>query len=81
MSTIYTILIATIAAQGSGMIQLPKPQFTNKSLEECIAQRRSVRAFKDKALDLQQIAVIMWAGQGITGDEKRFRASPSAGAT
>jgi SagB-type dehydrogenase family enzyme len=81
MSVLYMLVFVTIVDQGSTIFRFPEPKFGTMSLEECIAKRRSVRSFKDKPLDLQQISAIMWAGQGITDDETGFRASPSAGAT
>jgi SagB-type dehydrogenase family enzyme len=63
------------------MIKLPDPVFTDRSLEECIELRRSVRSYKDKALTLQQISNILWTAQGVTEDRYGFRAVPSAGAT
>ncbi|HEC78083.1 MAG TPA: SagB/ThcOx family dehydrogenase [candidate division WOR-3 bacterium] len=63
------------------MIRLPEPKFTNKSIEECIRTRRSIRDFKDKEIPLAVISNILWAAQGITDEENGFRAAPSAGAT
>ena len=63
------------------MIQLPAPDFTNASIEECMEERRSVRSYKDKELSLQQISNILWAAQGKTEDRYGFRTVPSAGAT
>ena len=45
-----------------------------------ISQRRSVRNFSDKPLNLNQISQLLWAAQGITGPEGEKRAAPSAGA-
>jgi SagB-type dehydrogenase family enzyme len=66
--------------EDSAMI-LPSPVFTNKSIEECIQTRRSVRTFLPKALTGQQLSNILWAAQGITDTAAGFRATPSAGAT
>ncbi len=63
------------------MIKLPSPEFTNKSIEECIQARRSTRRFQSYDLTLQEIANILWAAQGITDKQRGFRAAPSAGAT
>lgn len=60
-------------------ISLPKPEFKGeKSLEECIYERESVRNFKDKVIELEKVSQILWASQGKKGDK---RTVPSAGAT
>lgn len=64
------------------MITLPAPrQRGEKSLEETILSRRSVRAYGDRALRIDEISQLLWAAQGITDERRRFRAAPSAGAT
>lgn len=61
--------------------QLPPPILAGTvSLEESIAQRRSVRVFEERPLTPQQISQLCWAGQGITDARRGLRASPSAGA-
>lgn len=62
------------------MVELPVPEYTNKSLEECILARRSIRQFQDKDIPLSDISLLVWAAQGITA-KQGFRAAPSAGAT
>jgi SagB-type dehydrogenase family enzyme len=49
------------------------------ALESCVSRRRSVRAFKDQALAPSDLGQLLWAAQGLTGDEAK-RAAPSAGA-
>jgi len=59
-------------------ISLPKPEFKGeKSLEECIYERESVRNFKDKVIELEKVSQILWASQWKKGDK---RTVPSAGA-
>ncbi|MGC9316764.1 MAG: SagB/ThcOx family dehydrogenase [Armatimonadota bacterium] len=63
-------------------IDLPEPDTTGEmSVEEAIAQRRSVRQFADRELSAEQVGQLAWAAQGITDSRQGFRASPSAGAT
>ena len=50
------------------------------SVEQAISQRRTVRAFRSEPLDLTQLSQLLWAAQGITGDDGFKRAAPSAGA-
>lgn len=49
------------------------------ALEGCIAQRRSVRKFRDQPLTAAQLGQLLWAAQGVTGSDAE-RAVPSAGA-
>lgn len=74
-------IVLMLINQGGDMIKLPSPEFTNKSLEECIQARRSIRSFRNQTLSDQEIANILWAAQGITDEGRGFRAVPSAGAT
>jgi SagB-type dehydrogenase family enzyme len=60
-------------------IALPKPEIKGeRSLEECIYERESIRNYKDKLIELEKISQILWAAQGKKGDK---RTVPSAGAT
>ena len=67
-------------AQPSDNIALPKPVLTGSaSLEQLLAQRRSIRDYQDTKLELAEIGQLLWAAQGIT-DSRGFRTAPSAGA-
>lgn len=62
-------------------ISLPAPQTDGAtSLEAALAQRRSVRAFRDDPLSLEHISQLLWATQGITENARGLRTAPSAGA-
>ncbi|MFH0940894.1 MAG: SagB/ThcOx family dehydrogenase [Candidatus Omnitrophota bacterium] len=62
------------------VVKLPQPSRKGGvSLEESIEQRRSVRAFSQKDLTLQQISQLLWSAQGLTGNGS-FRSAPSASA-
>ena len=74
-------VVLILISGGGDVIQLPAPDFTNASIEECMEGRRSVRSYKAEDLSLQQISNILWAAQGITEDRYGFRTVPSAGAT
>jgi SagB-type dehydrogenase family enzyme len=64
----------------AGIIPLPGPVTTGEaSLESLLQQRRSVREYRDAALDLPTIGQLLWAAQGIT-DPRGLRTAPSAGA-
>lgn len=59
---------------------LPNPQTDGAvSVEAAIARRRSVRSFGSAPLTSDQVGQLLWSGQGITGDDPRRRAAPSAG--
>jgi SagB-type dehydrogenase family enzyme len=61
-------------------IALPTPALAGTmSLEEALAQRRSVREFDDVPLTTAEVGRLLWAAQGITND-LGFRTAPSAGA-
>ncbi len=48
-------------------------------LHEAIAARRSTRTYGDRKLTAEEVAHLLWAGQGITS-ERGLRTAPSAGA-
>ena len=60
-------------------IVLPPPSpMGGMSLTEALATRRSVRAFTDKAVTMEQISQLCWAAQGITDQPSGGRTAPSA---
>ena len=64
------------------IIDMPAPSTKGTvSVEEAIAGRRSVRAYKKAGLTLEQASQLLWSAQGITEKKRGFRAAPSAGAT
>ena len=64
----------------SSSLKLPAPKlYGEKSLEQCLFERRSIREYADLPLILEEIAQLLWAGQGITSDWGG-RTAPSAGA-
>ena len=59
---------------------LPDPRTTGtRPLEEAIQSRRSVREFTSDPVSEQDVSQLLWAAQGVTGDQG-YRAAPSAGA-
>jgi SagB-type dehydrogenase family enzyme len=59
---------------------LPTPHLKGTlSLEEALAQRRSVREFADTPLTLAELGQLLWAAQGMT-HPAGLRTAPSAGA-
>lgn len=67
---------------GEEQIYLPELELHGEmSVEEAIFKRRSIRNYSDKPLKLEDLSQILWAAQGITEPNRKFRAAPSAGAT
>jgi SagB-type dehydrogenase family enzyme len=63
------------------VVALPMPGKTGPlSVEESIARRRSIREFRDAQVLLAEVSQLLWAAQGITGEDDFKRAAPSAGA-
>lgn len=60
-------------------IDLPKPDLRGKiTLEQALFKRRSIREYDQEPLTIDEIAQLLWAAQGVTGDSGR-RTAPSAG--
>lgn len=60
-------------------IELSKPNFKGeKSLEECIYKRKSVRSFQSREIKMRNISQLLWVAQGIKGSN---RTVPSARGT
>lgn len=87
MNTLGILFIASLIflpifamAQTHADVPLPKPSFTGKkSVEEVIKARRTIRHFKAKALNLEQLSQILWAVYGVTANDP-YKSVPSAGA-
>jgi len=60
-------------------IDLPIPDFQGKSLETAIKDRTTVTEYSSESLSLKEVSMLLWAGNGITGDESSFRSVPSLG--
>ncbi|HET9986632.1 MAG TPA: SagB/ThcOx family dehydrogenase [Longimicrobiales bacterium] len=61
------------------MIPMPQPRSRGTmSVEAALARRRSVREFRAEPLALDDVAQILWAGQGVTHADGH-RTAPSAG--
>lgn len=61
-------------------IKLPKPKTSGKiSIEETLNNRRTIRHYSKKPMDINELSQLLWAAQGITSKEG-LRTAPSAGA-
>lgn len=79
MTASVLYLNAMAAAQTQETISLPKIRSSDgMSLQEALWKRRSVRAYSDRPLSMEQIGALCWAAQGITNPEKGLRTAPSA---
>jgi SagB-type dehydrogenase family enzyme len=62
-------------------IRLPAPNAKGAtSLEETLLKRRSVRAYSQEPLTIEEVSQLLWAAQGITEGTQGLRTAPSAGA-
>ena len=63
-------------------IMLPTDWQKDSSLQDALQGRRSNRRYQDSPLSIQDLAMLLWASQGITGRAGSyfFRPAPSAGA-
>lgn len=62
------------------IVALPSPPFDDgMALNAALSQRRSVRHFTDRPIDLNELAELLWAAQGVTAPAGH-RTAPSAGA-
>lgn len=70
-----------ISEEALGLAQaLPQPRLQGSlSLEEALAQRRSIRSFTAQPLTLAELGQLLWAAQGLTSPSG-LRTAPSAGA-
>ncbi|MEM3399801.1 MAG: SagB/ThcOx family dehydrogenase [Candidatus Micrarchaeia archaeon] len=66
-------------ARVEGKVILPRVNYEGISVEKAISSRRSVRDFADENMTIEDLSLLLFAGQGIT-DEKGHRTAPSAGA-
>jgi len=63
-------------------VKLPTDWGMDESLMQTLLYRRSRRRYTDRALSMQDLAMLLWASQGISGRAGNFffRTAPSAGA-
>lgn len=70
---------SAVVANPEPVTRLPAPRSTGStSVEQALASRHSVRAFRRGPLTVAQVSQLLWAAQGIT--HGGLRTAPSAGA-
>ncbi|MBO4644565.1 MAG: nitroreductase family protein [Alphaproteobacteria bacterium] len=77
---ILSLFIGLIAsnAQALEVIKLPKPQIDTKAtLYDALKNRKSVRTYEKKDLDMQTLSNILWVAYGVNRDDGR-RTIPTA---
>ena len=72
-------MAATSEGSSGRTIQLPGAEAGSGAFEEILRRRRAVRRFTDTPLKLEDVAKLLFAGQGVTG-RHGGRTTPSAGA-
>jgi len=69
------------ATSAEVLLPLPKPK-SGVSVEEALLSRKSIREWADAPVDIEDLALILWAAQGVTEYAGWYRrTAPSAGAT
>lgn len=88
LCTLLTLAVSVVpllscqqaAAPPAARIGLPAPvRSGGMTLNDALAQRRSVRSFQSLKLTAAEISQLLWAAQGVT-DDKGHRTAPSANA-
>jgi SagB-type dehydrogenase family enzyme len=71
--------MTSVYAQKEPTLQLPLPQTDiGRPLMQTLKLRQSTRTFDSKALPLQELSNLLWAGNGINRPESGKRTAPSA---
>lgn len=71
---------ATVTPPAGASVTLPATEDDSVTLEQALRQRRSVRRYAARPLELAQVSRLLWAAQGVTGPADHYRTVPSAGA-
>jgi len=67
---------------GAKKIKLPRPSFEGLPVEQVIRERKSVRSFSDRTVDLEHLSQLFLSADGLTHSTGAYalRAAPSGGA-
>ncbi|MCX7829494.1 MAG: SagB/ThcOx family dehydrogenase [Acidobacteria bacterium] len=75
---VLVLSFSILGLTAEDFFKLPTPH-KDLALSKLLEGRESVRKFTEKAISLQELASILWAGQGMKSSSKK-RTTPSAGA-
>jgi len=76
LSLLAAVFAVTVFAGET--VKLPPPQKTGgDGFFNVLAERRSIRKFKDEPLSQQELSTLLWAGFGVSGTKDR-RTAPTA---
>ena len=62
---------------GDPEIALPAPADVSVTLTQSLKNRRSIRAYTDESISLEQLSALLWSANGVNRDDKK-RTAPSA---
>ena len=79
IANLMLLMISTTGYAQNETIKLPQPiKNGGMPLMEALQARKSSRTFSTKEVDMQTLSNLLWAGFGITRNEKNLRTAPSA---
>jgi len=67
----------TAIPAGEAEIALPAPAAVDVSLTESLKKRRSIRAYTDEMISLEQLSALLWSANGVNREDGK-RTAPSA---
>ena len=73
------MLMTYLREHTSGIVSLPRPEYSGVTVEQALRERRSIRQYKRDSLPLETVSQLLWSAQVIT-DPHGWRTAPSAGA-
>ncbi len=70
-------VVKTPIPAGDAEIALPKPSAIDVTLTKALTDRRSVRAYTDECISLEELSTLLWAANGVNREDGK-RTAPSA---